>query len=116
MMLDYSNVSVIYVSQEYGDLINSGYTPECDGFGNGPLKTLEQAIEKVCQLRVTGSYRPMTVRIVDDEYYLDSTFVLNPQSVPSFFWDNDCLSGITFEGYKKRCKLVGDSACLLGRP
>jgi len=97
-MMNYSNVSIIYVSQKNGNEWYSGFTPVVDEIGNGPLKSIEQAIEKICQLRVSGNFRPITVRIIDNEYFLDKPIELNPKKLLPQFNNNDCLTGITFEG------------------
>ena len=80
-MMNYSNVSIIYVSQKNGNEWYSGFTPVVDEIGNGPLKSIEQAIEKICQLRVSGNFRPITVRIIDNEYFLDKPIELNPKKL-----------------------------------
>lgn len=107
IMIDYSNVTTIYVSQQEGDINYTGFSPQIDEIGNGPLKTVEQAIEKVCQLRSGGIFRPMTIQIMDDEYFLDNTLEFNAGKISEKFKDNECLISITVEPYKDRCKIVG---------
>lgn len=100
-MMNYAAVSTLYVSQKKGKEWYTGFSPEADGRGNGPLNSIDLAIKRICQLRVTGVFRPMTVRILDDEYYLDDPIRLDVDRLHAQFYQNDCLTGITFEGGAK---------------
>ena len=43
-MYNYANVSTLYVSQEKGKPYYSGFSAKQDGFGNGPLPGIEEAL------------------------------------------------------------------------
>ena len=105
-MLNFSNVSIIYVSQKCGRETFSGFSPVADRFGGGPLDSVEHAIEKICQFRASGNFRPITVRFCDEEYYIEKPIELIPSALHNRFFGNDCLTGITFDSVN-RTKIIG---------
>lgn len=108
-MLNFSNFSVIYISQKNGKNDYTGFTPEADGFGGGPVATIECALDKICHLRVSGNFRPLKVCFTDEEYFLENTIELVNDKMKKIFRNNDCFTGITFEGLSHNTKLVGGS-------
>ena len=106
-MVNFSNITTIYVSQNSGHFLNTGFAPVNDELGNGPLENLEQAFAKVYQMRCSGVFRPVTIQITDDEYYLDKTIELDTSKMLGKYRDHECICGITVEPYKERCKIIG---------
>lgn len=106
-MINFSNTATIYVSQNIGNYLNTGFLSQEDNLGNGPLESIEQAFEKVYQLRCAGNFRPITVKILDDEYFIDNTMDFDSSKICGKYKDNECICGITVEPYSKRCKIVG---------
>ncbi len=106
--MNFLGASTIYVSQRFGNPTNLGISRVGDEFGRGPVDSLETAMERVFQLRVGGSLRPMSICILDDEYILPKTLTLDYEKLLPRFKDNECISGITFESFgNKRCKIIG---------
>lgn len=107
-MLNFSNTSTIYVSQKSGKDYYSGFAPEPNEFGEGPLGSIESALLKVYQLRVSGHAQPLTVSLVDDEYYLSKPISLETASLLKRYNDNNAISDIMFEPFgNKRCRIIG---------
>ncbi len=106
-MLNFSNTATIYVSQKTGNHLNTGFLPKEDNLGNGPLKSIEQAFEKAYQLRCAGNFRPITVKILDDEYFIDNTMDFDVSKMCGKYKDNECICGVTVEPCGDRCKIVG---------
>jgi len=94
-MYNISNSSVIYVSQTRGNDRLNGFSPKTDGYGNGPVKTLERAFRAVAELRVTGMKRPMTVSLTED-YYMDRPITLSSE-----------ITGVTLRSHGGRKRLIG---------
>lgn len=114
--MNYAVASVIYVSQQKGKISTisgrdcyTGLKPEVDDFGNGPLTRLEEALEKVCQMRSAGIKRPISIQFLDDEYFLEDTIRLSEDAMKGLYAGINCVTGITFEPYykKRRCKIIG---------
>lgn len=100
--------STIYVSQRFGNALNLGIYSSNDEFCRGPVDSIETALERVFQLRVSGSLRPMNVCLLDDEYFLTKTLSLECEKILPRFKNNECLSGITFTSFgNRRCKIIG---------
>lgn len=72
-MFSYAKVSVLYVSQKYGDKNFTGIHYENDRTFNGPLPSLELAFTKVSQMRRAGYNQAVTIKILDEEYNFTST-------------------------------------------
>ena len=48
-MYSIMNITTLYVSQEYGNDRNRGFSANTEENGTGPLKTIEKALEIVSQ-------------------------------------------------------------------
>ncbi len=92
------NLTTIYVSQKNGNDLETGFLPVSDERKNGPLKTVEKAVEYVKQMRFFGHLQPVTIKVLDEEYSITKPIVI------------DCLSGyhvpdgafnVTIEPYTK---------------
>ncbi len=94
-MYNWKNSGTIYVSPSIGYDDDTGFLPEKDKFGNGPLRTIEYALGRVEQLRQSGNMRPMTIALCED-YYLTDTIKFK-----------DGINGVTLTSYGERKKLVG---------
>ncbi len=75
-MIKPHNVTTIYVSQEHGTDWETGFLPISDERKNGPLETIEYALECVKQLRAFGAMQPITIKILDEEYYLKKPIII----------------------------------------
>ena len=75
-MPDFYNSATIYVSQTNGCDDASGLRREDTGAYQGPLKTLEAALELVAQLRESGAGQPITIEILGD-YFVEKTIVID---------------------------------------
>ena len=72
-MLDYTNASIIYVSQSEGNDRNNGFERVSGKLGQGPVKSIDRAIRMLYEMRACGAFQPMTVKFIGD-YYLSSPF------------------------------------------
>lgn len=94
-MFYWHNSGTIYVSQTRGNDINSGFSQIQDAYGNGPIRTLDRALEMVEQMRCAGNLRPVTVDLLED-YYLEKPLVFTKE-----------LHSVTLQSQGKRRKLIG---------
>ena len=104
-MYNFYNSSTIYVSQASGsDNLYSGLAPEPNEFGDGPFRTIRQALLSVGQRRVSGFKRPMTIAIIGD-YYIDKTITANEfnATVPKKL----SIDAVTITSYNQRSKIIG---------
>lgn len=107
-MINFSNVSTLYVSQKYGDNLFSGFKPQANGFGDGPVKTLEYALYLVSELRTTGHMLPISIQIIDDEYYLEKPIVIGADSIEKIFANPCGMNDVTIEPFRNRkVKIIG---------
>lgn len=106
-MINFSNASSIYVSQHSGSDANTGLSPTDDGLGGGPLKSIENALERVCQLRSAGILRPITIKLMDEEYYLDKTIDIDYNILTQKYNTHECFCSVAFEPYYERAAIVG---------
>lgn len=105
--MKFEGLSTIYVSQRDGDDNNLGVSPKADGRGNGPLKTVEGALILAYRLRVSGSRRPLTICITDEEYVISKPINIDGNAL-GVWRDNDCCSGITIKSCGNgRCRIAG---------
>lgn len=70
-MINYMNLATLYVSQKYGSDQETGFYPEVREDLNGPLKSVEEALKKVGQLREFNFFQPIEIVILDDIYFVD---------------------------------------------
>lgn len=111
----FGTYDVLYVNQLTGsDSKLNGKSPVADGFGNGPVKSIHQALYFIAQLRQSGNMMPVTVRIVGD-YYTDTEIDLSTYCTHSFFndsiSDNCCSNNIVIESADAA---LGKKARILG--
>lgn len=97
-MFDYSNASTIYLSQTTGNDRYSGYAPVADGYGDGPIKTLDRLHEMLWTLKASGNLQPLTVRLIGD-YYMESPIKLGFPLASSHYASSHSMHNITFESY-----------------
>jgi len=77
-MIYFGSISAFFVSQsEEANDTSSGLSPEFSKDGNGPLRTLEDTLEKITELRRIGVYQPITIKLIGSEYALEKTLVIN---------------------------------------
>ena len=101
-MINQNNLSTLYVSQKYGDDEATGFYKNTDIYNNGPLKSIERAVWRVKQMRHFGFLQPVTISVLDDEYFIEKPVVID-----SSVWDGGCTPvtdgrlNITIEPYKK---------------
>ncbi len=88
----YATSSTIYVSAENGDDSYSGLSPVATRQGDGPVKTLAQAMSMIGQFRYDGILQPYTVKLMDSIVYLSETLRVSSrvdarycEKTPSFF-------------------------------
>ena len=103
-----ASAATLYVSQKEGKPYYTGFSKDLDGFGNGPLPSIEEALEKVYQLRCAGGRQPIRIVLLDEEYYLRKPVFLEYEKLLPRYQENDSLLDILFESYgSKRCRIVG---------
>lgn len=94
-MFNYINSSIIYVSQICGNDEYNGFSPAIDKYGNGPLKTMERALNAIKSYRVAGNRRRFTIALMDD-YFIEKELVFTEE-----------INGTTLTSYNGRKALVG---------
>lgn len=75
-MNNFLNSTNIYVSEIIGNDSLSGYTHIVNGYGDGPVKTIERAIEMIKSMRTCGIELPVTIKLMSD-ITLSKTVKLN---------------------------------------
>ncbi|MBE6740518.1 MAG: right-handed parallel beta-helix repeat-containing protein [Ruminococcaceae bacterium] len=106
-MLNSTNSSTIYVSNEIGNDCFGGFSPIPDGKGDGPIKTIAQLNNVINSLRVGDVARPITVRFMG-ECQLDQSIKVGAKTVNSFYNDFFSVADITFESQPgTRARLIG---------
>lgn len=111
-MLSYANASVLYVSKKLGNPLYSGLHFEEDGSGNGPLPSIGLALQKVGQMRRAGNTQPVCVKLLDQEYDLDSCLEIVEQT--SGLHNNALASDITIEPFGSEKVLISGGKKLVG--
>jgi len=95
-MISKEHITTLFVSQQNGSDENAGTTQE------GALKSIEAALNYVRRLRANGHPQPITIRVLDKEYYVTSPIVIDgdisavtiePQTETKF------CGGIKIEGF-----------------
>ena len=99
-MIDYTNVSTIYLSQSEGDDFFSGFNPTRMPGGGGPVKTIDRVLDILWNMRACGVLQPITIKIMGD-YYLDSPIKIGSEYASSSFEQGYELKNITFESFGK---------------
>lgn len=75
-MLSNATVSTLFVSQKYGSDAYSGFEKEETGNYQGPLRTIEAALERIRNLRAVGSRQPVSIVVTDEIYYVEKPIVI----------------------------------------
>lgn len=108
-MLDLNNAATIYVCAKYGNDYASGLRKTETGDLQGPLKTLDAALELVRQLRMTGSQQPITIELLGD-YFVEKTICIdNGINNVTITGNGKIHSGLMIDGFRedefngKRC-------------
>ena len=76
-MFNNSNIATLYVSQEYGSDAYTGFCCEKTGNYQGPLKTIEAALERVRNLRAIGARQPVSIVIIDKTYFVEKPILID---------------------------------------
>ncbi len=115
MIHSFGIYDILYVNQTTGnDSKFNGRSPVADGYGNGPLKSLEKALYFIAQFRQTGNQMPITVHISGD-YYTDRAIDLSLYCHDATFNDstsnNCCTNNIILESATSeaggRARIIG---------
>ena len=61
------NITSLYVSQNNGNDKETGFSPVTGAAKDGPVKTIERALELVRQMRFFGAKQPVTIKVLDSE-------------------------------------------------
>lgn len=103
-MFTMENATTLYVSQTKGEDSANGFSPVIDKNGNGPLKTIECALERIAQFRASGKERPYTVALTED-YFLSRPIEIKDGArkitVESFGGKKRIIGGIKIENWTK---------------
>ncbi len=95
-MLNFSNVSSIYVSQEHGNDEHMGVYSKVNAQRQGPVKTIETALKRIEDIRRAGGLQPIKIVITDDIYYIDKPVVIGEKT-----------NAVTITGEKEHTKVCG---------
>ena len=87
-MVNYNNLSSLYVSQTNGNDTYSGFYEKHINGQAGPFKTLEKAILTVSDMRKQGYLQPVSIRITNEVYCINNPVVIS-----------DDLCDVTIEPY-----------------
>ena len=106
-MLDYTNASTVYLSQETGDDHYSGFSPVAANGGAGPVRTMGRVMDLLWNMRACGVLQPITVKIMGD-YYLDASIDVGFEYANAFFSKDHKMKNVTFESFgKTRSRIIG---------
>ena len=100
-MYNFSNMSTIYVSPSKGNDIHMGFLPEDDGYGNGPMKTISYALFQIANMRRVGAMQPITMKLLDDEIFLDKTIEINEEVCDVTIEPNDMAKRTMITGSRR---------------
>ncbi len=98
------NITTIYVSKQYGSDKETGFLQKSDEMKNGPLKTIEKALEIVAEMRRMGINQPVTIKIMDEEYSLEKPVIIGNDVFNVTIEPNTktlISGGIKINGFKK---------------
>ena len=103
-MISNATVSTLFVSQKRGSDAYSGFEREEKGFYQGPLKTIEAALERIKNMRAVGSCHPVRIVLTDDIYVVTKPIVV-ANAVSQVTICSDCNTvvsgGLQVEGFRK---------------
>lgn len=94
-MVTMENSATLYISQSNGSDEANGFSPVTDGNGNGPLKTIECALEKIAGFRKAGKERPYIISLTEDYYLSEPIRIKNGHK------------RITIESYGTKKRVIG---------
>jgi len=89
-MINPYNLTTLYVSQKYGSNRKTGFSKNTNDPQNGPLQTIEKALDKIKEMRFFGCLQPVTIKVLDEEYSVTKPIII----------DNEVF-GVTIEPYTK---------------
>lgn len=78
-MLSNATLSTLFVSQKRGSDAYSGFQKEEDGCYQGPLKTIEAALERIKNMRAVGARQPVRIVLTDEIYFVSKPIVVSEQ-------------------------------------
>ncbi len=97
-MTNLMSIATLYVSQKDGKDSFNGLFKEPKNALDGPFFRIEAALEKVREIRRAGCIQPISIQILDEEYFMDKTVRIDAE-----------LCNITVEPYSAT-KLIGGIA------
>ena len=93
----YSKINTLYVSTEFGNDQFSGCYKNVVNNYDGPCKTIDYALKKIGQMRRAGYVQPISLKLLDDEYFLDDTLTIGLTKTYPF---QNCIPNeVTLEPY-----------------
>ena len=110
--MTYAKINALYVSQKDGNIFNTGFNPQNDIAGNGPLISIQKAIESVAGMRMAGYLQPIKIYLMDDIYYFNTPLSLSAYS--DIEQIQTLANDITFTPYKKQTVLFSGGKKLTG--
>lgn len=103
-MINPYNLTTLYVSQQSGCDKETGFSKTSGKLRNGPLKTIEKALERVAEMRFFGYLQPVSIKILDEEYVINKPIIVknNVFNVTIEPYSKTLISGgIRVKGFKK---------------
>lgn len=79
-MINVNSLTTLYVSQEYGNDDYTGYFKDLREDCQGPLKSIEAALNKISDMRLMGYLQPIRIVITDDIYYMEKPVVITEKT------------------------------------
>ena len=101
-MLKRNVVATLYVSQKLGDDSYSALAPSPDEFGNGPVRSVERAVEIVKEMRISGMDNPISISVMGD-YFISSPIEISGVeriTLEPFGDKGRIIGGIKVEGWE----------------
>ncbi len=100
-MASYANVTTIYVSEANGSDAHLGIHFENDRTMNGPVRTIDQALKIVAEMRRSEYLQPVTIALMDEEYVFTKTLEIK-HPVGDFYRGYAVASDITFAPFGRK--------------
>lgn len=105
-MINYSNITTIYVSQKYGQWHYTGFEKEETGNFQGPVDSIENALSRIAELRRAGAGQPITIAITDEVYSITKPLYIrnDVKNITIKGINNTVISGgILIENFNEDC-------------
>ena len=103
-MISNATISTLFVSQKRGSDAYSGFEREEAGCYQGPLKTIEAALERIKNMRAVGSKQPVRIVLTDEIYFAEKPIVITPD-VDQITICSDCKTvvsgGVSVTGFEE---------------